>query len=493
MSSVVIPNMLVAEDAGKGVQPPGNPLTMATNATALQGQMLSNQQQQNAIANFRAQQAVGRDFQSAIGPDGKVDEQKFGQIMSKDPEAALQAIQSSQATLNNISTQLANKGTNLNQALQRLKWTADSTGQLLTTGQPITRKQVINTLADSINDGINTPSEAASIAAGVPSDPQEIKGWLQNHYTASQQNLNGIIQHLQIANTGNKLLSINTNPLANNPMLPGQQVPMGLSPEAATSPVTYPGSQGQPVTTTRAAIAAGGNALPTGTPQTPGTPVVSGLTPEQSAAQNTYGGKAGGMGAEVVANASNLAQQRANLEGVLDEINSANPGPLADIFAKIGGVAGQLGIANLTSTSATQLMNKGGAQLVVSQVSSGLGVPTDGKMDEVLKSVPNSSMTPLAAQGAGAQIKGILDYKQAQAQAWTQFEQTNGPASYPQFQAKWNTDYPTAAIFQFQGLPKILQGRYWTSLSQADKTKFAQSFKKAEAAGYVQPMTNANK
>lgn len=489
MSSVTLPNMLVASSVGQGVQSPANPLAMASGAEALQGQMLQNQQQKNEIQNFQAQKAAGQDFQQAIGPDGQVDPDKFGKIVAQDPTAALQAIQQSHNVLANVNTALANKGITLNQALQRQKFIADSTGALLTNGQPIQRKDVLGAVADGINAGILSPKEAGAIAASVPSDPTAIKPWLQQQYTGAQGTLNAIVPHLLVANAGNHLLFPNVNPLSANSVPSGATVPLGLSPGEATSPVTYPGAQGQPVTTTRAAIADAGG-LPSGA-NTGATPAVGGLTPEQQSAESTYGQQTGAMGANVVASASNLSQQRAALSGVLDQIDSANPGPLANTFQKIGGVIGQLGIANLTTTSATQLMKKGSAQLVVSQVGSGLGVPTDGKMEEVINSIPNISMTPLAAKGAGAQIAGIIDYRQSQSDAWTKYEQVNGPTSYPEFQAQWNKDYPTAAVFQFGGLPKVIQGQYWNSLSPAQKTQFAESYQKGVASGYLQPMTNA--
>lgn len=44
------------------------------------------------------------------------------------------------------------------------------------------------------------------------------------------------------------------------------------------------------------------------------------------------------MGQQLIADAQQLPQQRASLQQVASEIDSANPGPLNDKLTKIGGV-----------------------------------------------------------------------------------------------------------------------------------------------------------
>ena len=172
------------------------------------------------------------------------------------------------------------------------------------------------------------------------------------------------------------------------------------------------------------------------------------------------------------------------LQSIIAESGAANTGPIAGQLAKIGGVLQQFGIKDVSQATAYQLTQKSTMQYV-GQALQSMGTPTDGKMLSMEMATPNGAMTPQAVKAAGGMLLGGLDYKQAQAQAWTQYQQQHGPGSFAGFQSWWNQNMPTAAVFQMHYLPKQEQQRYWNSLDKAQKQQFADALNWARSQGFV--------
>jgi hypothetical protein len=217
----------------------------------------------------------------------------------------------------------------------------------------------------------------------------------------------------------------------------------------------------------------------TGPSLAPGAPsggMVTGLAPGVAQAAQAAGTQAGAGGAQLMNDMATLPQQRAALQQIASEISSANPGPLNEQLSKIGGVMAQLGVPSQQAT-ASQLMHKASALNAISAVSSSLGVPTDGKMQEVMAATPNATMTPEAARTATGMLQGLVDYKQAKGAAWQQFQAQNGPQSFQQFQVQWNKQVPNAAAFQFNHLPADQQSKYWGSLDKGAKQELLDAMK----------------
>jgi hypothetical protein len=227
--------------------------------------------------------------------------------------------------------------------------------------------------------------------------------------------------------------------------------------------------------------AAPGAPLPSGPPGS----VINGPAPGVVDAATATAKNSADQGAALTNDMASLPQQRAALQQVASEINSANPGPLNDQLAKLGGVMTQLGLSSEQAT-ASQLMHKASALNALSTVSSSLGVPTDGKMDAVMAATPNGTMTPEAARAATGMLQGLVDYKQAKGEAWQKFQAANGPQSFPQFQTQWNQSIPNAAAFQFNHLPAAEQAKYWGSLDKGAKQQLLDSM---HAAG-ITPTKN---
>lgn len=478
MAQVVLPNMLVAEQAGQGMPRPANLLTLGQQALAMRGQMLQNQNLGNQLIGFQAKQAGARDYLQSLGADGQVDTQTLNRNLQADPQAALAAPALMQSAQANRETQLQNQGLSLTQAHQRMSYAADALAGLLNSGKPITDAEVRAMLVGGASSGMWTPTDAANLLSTLPGNPQGNRQWVVSHLAAVGGGLKVTTPLVQGINTGARTQLYNTNPAAGNGVGVIGSLPNTLTPAQAATPVTLPTPTGVSNVTTLggvAAQAAGGGAPPI---------IATGPTPATLAAGQASGQAAATQGAALVHSASELGQQRAQLQSIIAESGAANTGPIAGQLAKLGGILQQVGIKGISQATAYQLTQKSTMQYV-GQAMQSMGVPTDGKMLSMEMATPNGAMTHQAVKAAGGMLLGALDYKQAASQAWTQYQQQHGPASFPQFQAWWNQNMPTAAVFQMHYLPKEEQARYWNSLDKGQKQQFANALNWARSQGYA--------
>ncbi len=466
---------LPSMDVPAQVRPPQAPnlLGMASGALELRNQA-------NNLQAFQAKQAAGRDFQASIGPDGQLNLAGLNQRLAQDPQAALAAPALSQQGLQMVQAHLQNQGISINNAVSRLKWISNATGPLLLPGANPTQADVRNAIVDGVKDGVFTAQEAAGVLSGVPSGGPQLVQWLKGHFAAAQGSLQALEPHLVMDNTGAVSFARQGSPLAPGfgQAVPGSAVQMQMSPAQAATPVTLPTPTGASQVTTLGGVAAqaGGGA--------PAPVIANGPTPATLAAGQAAGHAAATQGADLVQSASQLGQQRAMLQSIIAESGAANTGPIAAQLAKIGGVLQQFGINGVSQATAYQLTQKSTMQYV-GQALQTMGTPTDGKMLSMEMATPNGAMTPQAVKAAGGMLLGGLDYKQAQAQAWTQYQQQYGPGSFAQFQTWWNQNMPSAAVFQMHYLPKEEQARYWSSLDKGQKQQFANALNWARSQGYV--------
>ncbi len=480
MPQVVIPDMSVAAKAGQGVQQPSNLLTMGRQALGIRGQQLENQNIGNQLTGFQAKQAATRDYLQSLGANGQVDPVLLNRNLQADPTAALAAPDLMQQAQANYIAQLQAKGLTLDQGIKRMKWAGDAAGALLAQPGGPTQTAVRETLIDGVKDGIFSAQEAASTLSSLPPNGPQLNAWVKAHFAAAQGGLQALLPHVVADNNGAYTFLRNTNPVAGavGAVVPGSPVRMQMTPAQAATPVTLPTATGASQVTTLGGIAAqeGGGA--------PAPVIANGPTPATLAAGQAAGHAAATQGADLVQSASQLGQQRAMLQSIIAESGAANTGPIAGQLAKIGGVLQQFGIKGVSQATAYQLTQKSTMQYV-GQALQTMGTPTDGKMLSMEMATPNGAMTPQAVKAAGGMLLGGLDYKQAQAQAWTQYQQQYGPGSFAQFQTWWNQNMSSAAVFQMHYLPKEEQARYWNSLDKGQKQQFANALNWARSQGYV--------
>lgn len=476
MADVVIPDMTAAPRMAVQNQP------QAPNILGMAGQALQLRGLQNNLTKFNAEQAAGQDFQGAINPlTGQLDSAALNQRLANDPQAALAAPQMSQQGLANMQTQLQNQGISQHNAIERITWTGNATGALLSKPD-VTRSDVIDTLTQGVADGVMPAKDAASVVATIPENGPQLQAWLRTHYAAAQASIQALQPHVTIGNDGKYQFGYNTNPVAGpvGPM-PGTAFQNQLSPAQAAQPVTLPTPSGAGQVTTLGGVAqaaSGGGAPPI---------IATGPTTQQQAANQTVGAAQGNQAASFVSESTNLAQTRAALQGMRVEMQTANGGPLADTFRNVGAALGELGISGMDQANAYDLLQKGQAQVVVSRVADGLGVPTDGKMAALAAQTPGAHMTGTAGAVAVGQIQGVLDYQLARAKAAQEAGVTQNPAQSSQFNLQWQQRYPNASVFQFPYLPREYQQKYYHSMTPAQQAQFKSQYRDAAQAGFVTP------
>ncbi len=480
-NSLTLPNMDAPEQVR--VAPAPNLLGMAGGALALRGQQLQNQNLANQLTGFQAKVAGAHDYQESIGPNGQLDAATLNRRLAADPAAALAAPGLSQQGLQNVQAQLKNSGISIDNAVKRMKWIGNAAGSLLLQPGGPTQQDVRSTLVEGVKDGVFTPQEAASVLTGLPENGPQLAQWVKSHFAAAQGGLQALSRHLVMDNNGTYSFARQGNPLAPGfgQVIPGSVVAMGMTPAQAAQPVTLPtpSGAGQVTTLGQFDAAANGGAAPK--------IVATGPSTQQQAANQVAGTAQGNQAASVVADSTNLAQTRAALQGIRVELPNANGGPLSDLFRNVGATLGEIGIPGMNQATAFDLLQKGQAQVVVSRVADGLGVPTDGKMAALSAQTPGTHMTGTAGAVAVGQIEGVLDYQYARAKAAQAAGVTANPASSSQFNLEWQGRFPNAAVFQFPYLPRAFQQEYWHSMSAREQKAFKAEYRDAAQAGFVRP------
>ncbi|TPG50195.1 hypothetical protein EAH75_01485 [Rhodanobacter glycinis] len=501
---------------------------MAQNATDL-----ANAQQN--LLTLRSQGAAGKDFQGAIGPDGKLNTALLNQSLANDPVAARSAIAASQAGQSNAATSISNAGQQQQQAFQRFTAVGNSLGSLLQSGKPIGQKDVQNVVADLVANPahpMDAKEGADLIGQASMMNADQLHQAIAARYAFAQQSAASLAPAVGMVNNGAANVPINTNAAAGSigPIAGATPVPNQLGPSQLATQVPIINAQGQPTVQNLGNVlhmqngggavpsvdeltaqatqmanqggpganapaaqawlqqqlaAQGRNPQPVLAPGASSGGVPTGLAPGVAEAATAAGRQAGEGGAALTNDMAALPQTRAALQQVASEISGANPGPLNDQLTKLGGILTQLGVSNEQATS-SQLMHKASMLATLSTVSSNLGVPTDGKMSAVMAATPNATMTPEAARAATGMLQGLVDYKQAKGEAWQQYQASNGPQSFGQFQTQWNNKVPNAAAFQFNHLPAAEQSKYWSSLDKGSKQQLLDSM---QAVG-IQPVKN---
>lgn len=298
----------------------------------------------------------------------------------------------------------------------------------------------------------------------------QLQHTVRNVYALAQHGAQSLAPQVALVNNGQQQVPVNTNAAAGpvGPMAGATGVQNHLSPQDLAQQVPGQDAEGKPTLRNLGGVL--------GQEYSQGGAIPNGPAPGVTQAAIVEATNAGNQGAAITNDMASLPQQRAALQQVASEINSANPGPLNEQLSKIGGVLTQLGLSSDQAT-ASQLMHKASALNALSAVSSGLGVPTDGKMAQVMAATPNGEMTPEAARAATGMLQGLLDYKQAKGEAWQQYQAQHGAHSFADFQTWWNKSVPNAAAFQFNHLPAAEQTKYWSSLDKSAKQQLLDSMR----------------
>ena len=489
MPQVVIPNMLVAAQAGQGLPKPPNMLELGNQALQMRGQMLQNQGLQNQLTGFNAKVAGAQDYLRSLGANGQVDPVLLNRNLQGDPNAALAAPDLMKAAQDNLVTQLQAKGLSLNQAHQRMTYAADSLSGLLNrTGPdgrpvPITDRDIRDILTNGTATGMMEARDAASLLSTLPGNPQGNRQWVVSHLAMVNGGLKVTSPIIQGINTGGSTQLLNTNPGTPGGVGIVGSVPNTLTPGEAATPVQYPGPNGQTLTATRGAIAASGNQLPTGAGGT--APVVAGLTAAEQSGQAGIGTADAQQLAEWQKHQTEIPQQMNSIRQGMAEAAKFPTGPLGGTLAQGFALLNQLGVSNNVATSGALLQKSTAMQVLQTLTGGSLGAGTNDKMAMALTQTPNIEQPGIAYQTLGGIKLGSLAYDQAANKVAMQWGLTNNPVAFAQFRQTWAQTFPDPMVFMAQYVPKQFLKTYFASETKAQREAFGEQYQRAVKMGLI--------
>ncbi len=425
----------------------------------------------NANKLFAAKVAAGEAYQHSIDPaTGLPSVSRFGQLVRGNPLMAVDAQDAMQQAYHNQQAHLAVATSQLGLGIKKLTAVGEALGPLAT--------QKGATMADAkaavmplVQAKIMSPEHGATLlSAFSKGDVQEVARKHLDMAYAMQGRLADTLQKLQLVHQGNRIGYLQANPLAPQFRQMVGSARLGLSPGEAATPITLTNPNGSQTTMPKGTYAAL-------------RPVVTGPSIAEQHAEATTGTGNANIGVSLTNEAAGSSRLLAQVQEMDSEVNSANPGPLAPLMAKLGGVFQQFGVKIGPQATAAQLVHKTSALLAAQT-----GSNSDAQLFNAIQATPNNQMTIGAVRAASGILTGLARYKQARAEAWLdwQKETGHGDASAPQFLAHWR-DSVAAAPFIFASLPRQEQVRMVRSLTQGQKEKLAGQINEALTDGYIQP------
>ena len=203
--------------------------------------------------------------------------------------------------------------------------------------------------------------------------------------------------------------------------------------------------------------------------------VPTGLAPGVAEAATSERGQGATLANALETEQAQIPQQMANLQELRAQLALARPGPVTSTLAHYGALWNEL-IGGGSPQAAAKMLADKGTSWVVQASSQHLGVPTDGKMELLLKGTPNTSITPQAAATATGMLMGNLDYLGAKGNAWAALQAAAGcKCRLHAIPAAVEPRRPTAAVSQVQRIDPRERAVYWKSLTPKSRAAFIQA------------------
>lgn len=480
-------------------QQPGNLLSTLSGVTQLRG---VTQQQQ---ANVAASEA----YKEATDPTtGQIDYNRLTAILSQGPAAY--NLPQIQAQINEARNSAQQYDTSkLEMAKKRTDLLSGGFGGLLASGN-VTPQAVMQIASQGIRQGLFTPEDAVSFTSDMPTDPAQLTSWAKQKYvgfSTDASKLQSLMPQTQVLNNGASQQIMAIDPLTGQPKMTGI-VNNAMAPgEAATPTQVFDPATGTMRVITKgqfAGMAQGGQGMQPGyQPDTSGGSLGTGrLQPitqgpaglqaapalgSQVAADVTAQGAAGNaLALQKQADAAPQSiYQFQNMRTALADINTG-PGTdwrnTAAAFATglSPEIAAKIGID--PQKIASQEEFKKYATQATQATLSGLGEGTDAKLASAYAANPGVGLSKLGNQ----QLIDVLIAGQQGIQAKNLAWQNSGlpPEQYNKFSTQWGKDIDPR-VFAAQNMDNSQVQKMVNSLAPKDQAAFAQSWMKAQQAGYV--------
>ncbi|AOJ31424.1 hypothetical protein [Burkholderia metallica] len=404
-----------------------------------------------------ANRAVSAAYQQATDPNtGKVDNNKLMGIISQDPRAAYNMSQIAQGINTQQKQQIDIDTSKLDQAIKAQSGLRQGLGSLLTKPD-LSPQDVMQFATTQLQAGSITPQVFQAEMQSMPSDPQALRGWLQQHYMSAlsgETQLNAMMPKYAQVNTGPATVAVNQNPLAAGGGVGtvGYTVQNGLSPSEALAPGLTLNQNGQPTTYTKGQMAGGQ------VPQQPGGGYATGAP---MGAQGIADDAAKRYGALQQA-ASQAKPMMQTYDLAADNLRQTIAGRGASAALNVPALLNTFGI----QAGADKVKNN---QLLVNylnsaadQAASSLGLSgSDARLAAAKAGQPDpNNMNAPALLESIQHVKGLQQALLDRQQATTNFLAQNGnnTSQLPQFEAKWNQSFnPDVSYIRSLGDPAAQQ------------------------------------
>ncbi|MDN7489513.1 hypothetical protein QZM35_17535 [Burkholderia sp. AU45274] len=378
-------------------------------------------------------------------------------------------------------------GTNLDQAMKTQSALRQGLGSLLTKPD-LSPQDVMNFGVTQLQAGAITPQVFQAEMQSMPSDPQALRGWLQQHYMSAlsgETQLNAMMPKYAQVNTGPATVAVNQNPLAAGGGVGtvGYTVQNGLSPSEALAPGLTLNQNGQPTTYTKGQMAGGQ------VPQQPGGGYATG-------APLGAADIASGAGARYNALATAASQAKPMMQ-TYDLANQAVQGAIAagkgaGPIASAGGVVqtllGALGQKPTGDSVKDYQLAVSYLNSAADQAAQSLGLSgSDARVAAAKAGQPDpNNMNLPALQESIAHAKGLQQALLDRQQATTNFLAQNGnnTSQLPQFEAKWNQSFnPDVSYIRSLGDPAAQQAAMQQLKEQGKLQSWMKDYQAMKALG----------
>lgn len=483
----------------------GNLLQTLSGATQLRGQIQAQ----------KSNGALSRILQQSVDPTtGQVDYNKVQQLAAQDPDAAYNLPQLQGQILTQKSNQLDFDAKKFELATKQADTLANGFGGLLASND-LTPSAVFQVGARAVRMGLATPEDAVKFTADMPTDPGQLKAWVQQKYLGFSDNvekLKALQPQMQTINTGGQQIVAGFDPVTGRATGTSTAFNNTMSPEAAAQPTqVFDPATGTMRNVTRQQFADMAGGQPAGAPGMAGGAAVPGqggglgtgrLQPITGAPGLQAGPALGSAeAAQVVgkgaAEASINLQSQAEvapqaiyqLQNMRSALSDINTGPNADwrgqaqalALGVAPSIAEKLGI-DPQKVASQEEFKKFSVQLAQA-TAAGLGDGTDSKLASAIAANPNISLSKLGNQ----QIIDVLIATQRATQAKNSAWQNSRlpPEQFNKFSTQWNKEIDPR-VFAAQDMDNDHVWKMVDSLPKRDQESFMKSWAKAQAAGYVQ-------
>ena len=440
---------------------PANPLATMSQYAGLQGQMQQNQLMQRTMA---ARQATGEAVQGATDADGNYDPRAAMAAAAQDPRAAFGAAEFQGFNQGQQAEQQKLQQAKLEQAITVRGTINQSLGALMSKPDSITPGAVTSQIGELVAGNILPAAEAAKQIADMPTDPQQLKSWVVNHWMQGQAMSTQLQAMMPPAMQVDDGKNIN---FVRNPAIGATPGPIAkqTTPEFDSSRVAGPvGPDGEQTSITQ------GQSKGMGT-------YATSKGPAYAAAATTSGA---GTAQDAIAfeNAARAAPGlKASLANMSGDVKQLDTGPGS---AKRGGFLAAVNSFMGTNYNAERVAAQEGLDKVHADVAARLrqagGLPSTDQSSSIMDhAVPGSQLSKLGNANQIAILKGGVDYAQAANKAWESYKSNgHGSETFHQFTTALNQRLDPV-VFQMQYMSDTQRSGLVGAMNAQERAHLAQS------------------